>query len=105
MFDAFSGRLPRNHFVRRLFIAGPLECVDFYEVRKFFETEANRFETPTEIENGRCKITFENPNLRGRLESDVVDALNNFRHRQFIYVKYNKSAVTGRLINYFDRLI
>ena len=102
MFDAFSGRLPRNHFVRRLFIAGPLECVNLKEVRGFFDTEANRLEPPP-TENGRHHITLGNPNLGGQLESDVVDALNNFRHRQFMYAKYNRSAITGRLITYFDR--
>ena len=104
MLDVFFG-LEANHFVRRLFISGPLECVNFYEIKKFFEAEANQVEPPTEI--GRYQIKFGNPmpNIGGQLESDVVDALNNFRNRQFIFAKFNKSDVNDRLVNYFNRLI
>ena len=93
MFDAFFGR-PAEH---RLFIVGPLERVAFCEVRKFFETEASRLEP-----NGRNRINIGGLNV---LESDVVDVLNNFRHRQFIFAKFHKSSVTDRLMTYFNWLI
>ena len=104
MFDVFFG-LQARCFFRRLFIAGPLECVESCEVRKFFETEANRLEPPAK--NGRHHFRSGNPtpNIEGQLESDVVDALNNFHHRQFIFAKFNRSPVNNRLVNYFNRLI
>lgn len=105
----FKMEIHRHSRPRRLFISGPfeLERVGFCEVRKFFIAEANRLLPQSVNSRYRYHINFVNPvaNINGMLESDIVDVLKYFRHRQFIFANFDKSDVNVRFVNYFDRLI
>ena len=111
MFTCFFGTNTMKRQNRgRMFISGPLECVELNELTKFFiaEAETYRHERIAESTGTRryyIRLRNPDPNIRAVMENDTIDALENFRHKQFIFAKFSKTAVKDRFVDYLNRLI